>query len=673
MENHRMNTYWKKTACPYDCPTTCGFYVETDGKQIFSVRPDKEDPSSGGLICGKMRHYEKDIHDPNRILTPMKRTGAKGEGRFAPISWEEAVTEITDRWKALISRYGAESIAYSNYSGVMSQIQRHCGTAFFRRLGVREVVMTLCSAAKGEGYRSVLGSTGCLDPRELKDSDYYLIWGCQMGATRLQEIPDITKGRRQGKKAVVIEVFAGNMAPHCDELVLIRPGTDGALALAMMQVLKEEQLMDLDFMQSQSVGFEEFYNSLNAYTPEWASRETGIPEDTIRRLALEYGHAKAPAIILGSGNSRYENGGMTVRLIVLLSLMTGAWKRPGGGFVGASPAASPYLDPNRIKRPDWIHSTGKININQMGAALSADAPDLIRSLYVYGNNLADTVSDQAGIRRGLEREDLFTVVHERFVTDTARYADILLPAAFSVEQSDIFTPYGYCAFGTSWKIMDPPGKALSNWNTFRLLARGMGFEEEYFQKTEEEMLEDLLEHLPCRQELSDSQIRTLKEGGMISMPFADHTCWKTPSRKIQVVSPDLPDPLPAYQPPAKDLYPLRLVSVPAMATLNTTFIERQALANRRGSMKLMMHPLDAASRGISSGDRVIAFNDLAEVEFEASVTCDIVQGAVAAPGVYRASQTFNGLGVNALQHGRISRLGEATTMNDNSVEVRRKP
>lgn len=666
----------KKTICPYDCPTTCGFSVETDGKKIIKIKEDKNDPASGGIICQKIRHYERDIQSKDRILTPLKRVGKKGEGKFKTISWNEAIKEIGDKWREIIKEYGPEAIAFCNFSGVMSIIQRNCGNAFFHYMGARELVKTLCSTAKGEGYKAVLGTTGALDPRETVDSDFYLVWGSQMAATRLQGLSTLIKERKKGKKVILVEVLADGMEPYCDDIFLIKPGTDGALALSMMHVLKREHLIDEEFLRQESIGYDIFAKTLEQYTPEWAQKETGIPATKIEELAMLYGKAKSPAIILGSGNSRYINGGMTVRLITILSLMTRAWKYPGGGLCGCNSKNIPsYVRTELIARPDFRkNNPEKININQIAAATSENVKEKLYSLYVYGSNPANSVSNQVGMYESLSRENLFTVVHERFMTDTARYADIILPATFSVEQSDLYSAYGYNTLGTSWKIIEPLGESKSNWNTFCLLAKEMGFQDPYFQHSEEEMLEYLLENLSDEVNLSKENTKVLREGGNISMPFANHTEWKTVSGKIQIINETEKEKIPCYIKATKENnnYPLRIISVPAVQTLNSIFLNRQELIEKKGKIKLMMHPKDAQKRGIYSGDRVICFNELAEVEFQVVLTENIAKGAVAVPGVFRSDQTFNGLGVNALQHDRLSDIGAATTMNDNTVEVRRK-
>ncbi|MGN0157545.1 MAG: molybdopterin-dependent oxidoreductase [Brotaphodocola sp.] len=671
-------TYIRKTICPYDCPTSCGFLVTTDGEQLLSVQGDPEHPVTKGIICHKMKHYERSVHNPKRILTPLRRTGEKGEGKFEPISWDEAVREITDKWKEILSQDGGDAILPMYYSGVMSEIQRKCGDAFWNRMGACEVERTLCSSAKGAGYASVMGKTGCLDPRELENSDLILIWGCDVKATRIHTLKTLTEARRAGKKVILIEVCAYDMADYCDEVIYLRPGTDGALALGMMHVLIRDGLADEEFLREKADGYEELKEVVKLYTPEMVEELTDVPACKIEELAHTFGSVKAPAILLGSGPSRYGNGGMTTRLITILSAITGAWGRPGGGFCGCNPGIGSYIDSTLVTRPDFRKRSSRcININQLGAALTdTEAGKMIKSLYVYGSNPAASVSDQAAILRGLKRDDLFTVVHERFMTETARYADIILPATFSVEQSDCYGAYGYCTYGTAYKVLEPAGESKSNWNTFQLLANAMGYEEAYFQRTEEEMVEELLSHPgPGLAYASEDEWEILRRGGVISTPFSDHGEFKTATGKVMIMNPGEDILFPCYQvnhvENLKDMGTLHLVSVPALDTLNSIFEERDDLKGKRGPAKLLLHPQDAAQRGIRNGDRILAWNELAEVEFTAVLTELVKPGTAAAPGIYNAQDSGQKYSVNALHHGRISDMGAATTMNDNRIEVRR--
>ena len=665
----------RKMSCPYDCPSTCGLLAEIENGRIVKVKNDKTHPVSKNGICRKMQHYEQDIYSMDRLMKPMRRVGKKGEGKFEPISWNEAVREITDHFKDIIEKWGSEAILPCVYSGVMSDIQRSCGDAFFNRMGALELVKTLCSSAKGAGYDAVVGKTGCLEPTELNDSDLYLIWSCNMAATRLQTLADLQKPANRHKKKILIDVYPNPTAAYCDQVITIKAGTDGALALAMMNVLKNEHLVDKSFVGKYTSGYPEFAETLDAYTPEWAESETGIPAEVIRQLAREFGEAKAPAIILGSGNSRHGNGGMTVRLITILSALTGAWQHPGGGLCGCTPIDTDYVNKSLITRPDFKEKAArKININQIGQALAMEGKEAVRGFYVYGCNPANTVSDQQLILKGLEREDLFTVVHERFMTDTARYADILLPATFSVEQTDIYRAYGYCTLGTGRKLVDAPGECKSNWDTFCLLAKGMGYSDDYFDRSEDEMLDILLSH-PTKAiaETSDEAKEPLRQGGSVVLPFSDHLAFGTETGKMMIVNEKLAEPMPHYtadySAKCQD-WPLHLVAAPSVWSLNSTFLDREQLMTSRKGMTLWLNPEDAKVRKIEDGMSVIAFNELGEVQFTACVDQRVAVGNAVSEGVFASHQTQNGCGFNTLTHGRLSDIGAATTMNDNRIDIR---
>lgn len=665
----------RKMSCPYDCPSTCGLLAEIENGRIVKVKNDKTHSVSKNGICRKMQHYEQDIYSMDRLMKPMRRVGKKGEGKFEPISWNEAVREITDHFKDIIEKWGSEAILPCVYSGVMSDIQRNCGDAFFNRMGALELVKTLCSSAKGAGYDAVVGKTGCLEPTELNDSDLYLIWSCNMAATRLQTLADLQKPANRHKKKILIDVYPNPTAAYCDQVITIKAGTDGALALAMMNVLKNEHLVDKSFVGKYTSGYPEFAETLDAYTPEWAESETGIPAEVIRQLAREFGEAKAPAIILGSGNSRHGNGGMTVRLITILSALTGAWQHPGGGLCGCTPIDTDYVNKSLITRPDFREKAArKININQIGQALAMEGKEAVRGFYVYGCNPANTVSDQQLILKGLEREDLFTVVHERFMTDTARYADILLPATFSVEQTDIYRAYGYCTLGTGRKLVDAPGECKSNWDTFCLLAKGMGYSDDYFDRSEDEMLDILLSH-PTKAiaETSDEAKETLRQGGSVVLPFSDHLAFGTETGKMMIVNEKLAEPMPHYtadySAKCQD-WPLHLVAAPSVWSLNSTFLDREQLMTSRKGMTLWLNPEDAKVRKIEDGMSVIAFNELGEVQFTACIDQRVAVGNAVSEGVFASHQTQNGCGFNTLTHGRLSDIGAATTMNDNRIDIR---
>lgn len=674
-----MEKYWTRTACPYDCPDACGLMVETDGRQIYQIKGDKTHPVTDGFICGKMHGYDRTVHSKARILYPMKRTGAKGLGCFERISWEEAAGIISSKWKALINDYGASCILPYSYAGVEHFIQNKCGEAFFNRLGASRLDRTICSKAKTAGFTQMYGSTPGIFVGDIVHSDFIIVWGSNLKATWIHALRNVMAAKKRGSRVVLIETYRWSGSGLADSVILTKPGSDSALALAMAHVLKAQNLIDNEFLKTYVQGGETYVESLDKYTPLWAEEVTGVKAEDIIRLAGEYGRAKAPLIIFGSGMSRHTNGAMTTRTIGALPALVGAQKKRGGGYL-AHINSSAAFDKSMICRPDLLtKETPLINMNQLANALDGEASP-IKSLYVYNSNPLNIAPDQKLLLSGLEREDLFTIVHERFMTDTARYADIVLPADTSVEHGDIVTPYGSLCVQMTRPVITPPGECRSNWDTFCTLAHAMDFEEDIWKLSNEELKQRLADKSdPWRERWSTEEKKAFMDGRAVVLPLPDPLEFQTPGKKIQLYNPELEQPLPCFLPNAslrkcgkdnRDGW-LALVVAPALNTLNSTFTDREDMVLRRGPMDLKINPDDAAKRGIVDGDMVEASNELACVIFIASVTGAVPAGTVVAEGVYRMDQSFNGLTVNALLSQTLTDAGAASTLCDNSVIIKK--
>ncbi len=685
MERREKMRQEYRSVCPYDCPDSCGLIVTAEDGKIIKTAGDPQHPRTRGYLCRKMQHYEEMINSKERILTPLRRTGEKGGGSFARISWEEALEEIAEKWKGIIADYGPEAILPYSYAGVEGVVQRNCGEAFFHYMGASRLVRTICASGKGAGWEAVMGKSCGMDAAGLADCDLILVWSCNAAATRLHDLPYLKEAKKRGARIVLLETYETPAASYCTDVRLVKPGSDGALALAMLQVMEEERLTDQKFIREHVEGYDRLKKTLPGCRPEWASGITGLSAGEIRELACWYGKAKRPGILLGSGLSRYGNGAMSVRCICALPAVTGAWEK-GGGICGCNASAG-WVDGTEVKRPDFDKGPARrINMNQLAMALAVtDGPSFngadlssskdkrmlpVKSLYVYAANPANVTSNQAGVLKGLLREDLFTVVHERFMTDTARYADIILPAAFSTEQYDIFTPYGYNGIQYAKKVTEPAGECRSNWDTFCLLAKAMGYEDPYFKQSEEECCLHLLNHAFGQQgQLTEEEYHRLLEGYGIVKPLPKTKDYATGSGKIELFREDLKEPLLAYCPPHGGTYPLKLVAAPSVYTLNSTFTNVPRMVKGRGRMTLLMNPADAGKRQLQEGELVMCRNDVGEASFYLEVTERVKEGTVIAEGVYTAAQSPGGFNVNALMAERLSDLGEATTMNDNTVEV----
>src|SRR4030066_790947 len=483
----------KHSVCPYDCPDTCGLLVEViDGKAV-KVSGDPEHPFTRGTLCIKMNQYQETVHSPLRLTRPLLRTGAKGSGEFRSISWEEAINRITDHWQKTIDQYGPEAILPYSYAGTMGLIQRNAGHPFFYRLGASRLDRTICSPAKEVGWKMVMGETPAPPPDEVAESDLVILWGINAVATNIHFLHGVKKAKQKGATIWLIDTYQNLTSSVVDQTYIVRPGSDGALALGLMHLLVRDNLIDHHFLSAHVQGFEELKEKiLPDFPPEKVSRLTGLSEETLESMSKSYGRAKNPFIRLGAGLSRYGNGAMTIRTIVCLPALVGAYgKRGGGCFTGTSTAGA--FSMKESNREDFMaKKTRIINMNRLGWALNELKDPPIQSLYVYHSNPAAVTPDQNQVLRGLQREDLFTVVHERFMTDTARYADIVLPATSSLEHSDLYRSYGTYCIQRAKPAIPPVGESKSNWEVFCLLAHGMGFDEPFFHQTADDLIDHLL-------------------------------------------------------------------------------------------------------------------------------------------------------------------------------------
>jgi anaerobic selenocysteine-containing dehydrogenase len=660
-----------RSACPYDCPDCCGLLVETDGERVQSVRGDPEHGYSKGTLCPKLNGYERTVHAEGRILTPLLRDGPKGTGRFRPASWDEAVASIAGRWKEIVAAHGGEAILPYSYAGTMGLVQRNAGDAFFHRLGASRLERSICTPAQNAGWDMVMGETPGPDPDEAVESDLVILWGVNAVATNVHFLSRVREARRRGAKVWLIDTYRTPTAPLADRLVLVRPGSDGALALGMLHVLDAEGLTDRGFLAAEVQGWEALRRDvLPEHPPERAAALTGLPADEIGALARAYGRARAPFIRVGGGNSRYGNGAMTTRLLLCLPAAVGAWRRKGGGFL-ASSGTGPAFDLSPFTRPDLQPGPTRIvNMNQLGHALGELDRPRVMSLYVYSSNPAAVAPDQNAVLRGLSRQDLFTVVHERFLTDTARYADVVLPAPTMLETADLYRSYGQFYVQRTRPAIRPVGQARSNWDTFRLLAAAMGFDDPVFRRTADQVIDGLLASpSPWREGLDRA---ALEEGRAVPLR-PPRGRWATPSGRIEIENPRARVPLPRWVPTHEEegRLPLRLQTAPAVETLNSSFGERAELVRRRGAMALQIAPGEARSRGLADGERVVAWNDLGEVEFLLRVTDAVPPGVAVAEGVAWLEHALGPRSVNALTSQRLTDDAAGSTFYDNRVDLRR--
>lgn len=661
----------QRSVCPYDCPDTCGLIVEVVGGKAVKVKGDPEHPFTRGFLCPKMHHYEKTVHSPLRLTTPLLRIGPKGTGQFRPITWSEALAHIAGHWRKIISQYGAEAILPYSYAGTMGIIQRNAGHPFFHRLGASLLDRTICAPAKDAGWKAVLGQTFPPPPAEVKDSDLVILWGINAVATNIHFLPLVKEAKRKGASVWLIDAYENHTARLADQVFLVRPGTDGALALGIMHLLVKENLVDHEFLKRHVQGFEKLQEHvLPEYNPAKVSQITGLPGQVLCDIAKRYGRARAPFIRLGAGLSRYGNGAMNVRLIVCLPALVGAYgKRGGGCFPGTfTGEAFPVKE---IMREDFLVKQPRIiNMNKLGEALNNLSDPPVQSLYVYHSNPAAVAPDQNQVLRGLSREDLFTVVHERFLTDTARYADLVLPATSSLEHADLYRAYGSYYIQLAKAIIPPVGESKSNWEVFCLLAKAMGFYDEFFQQTGEELINYILSFPNSFRQGIDEEAFSAGQAVELPLPKEAPNTYKTPSGKIEIFNPAEPLPLPRYLPPYGGIFPLHLLTAPSLFALNSSFREREDLRQREEKMFLLMNPHDASARSLKNDALVLAYNQLGEVKFFLKITPRVPPGVVVAEGIWWLEHCPGARSINALTSARLTDQGRGSTFYDNTVDVK---
>lgn len=696
-------------ACPHDCPDTCSILTTVEDGKAIAVRGNPDHPFTKGRLCVKVNNYQERVYSDQRLLYPMKRSGPKGSGQFTRITWDEAMTEIATRWKAIIAESGPEAILPYSYLGTQGVINGlNVGDPLFNKLGATVSERTFCDSGSCTAYMMTIGHTPGVDPESFVHSKYIILWACNTLSTNSHHWPFIEEAKKRGAKLVVIDPVKTRTARLADWHLQIRPGTDCALALAMMHVIIKEGLVDREYVDNYTIGFDELAERVTRYTPEFASAETGIPVADILKLAREFAKTPPAVVRIGVAVERHAGGGQTVRAIACLPALIGAWRHVGGGLLQLPIWAFPVNWPN-LMRPDLQPPKMRvINTWRLGAALSGDVSGPpIRSLFVYNANPMAMVSEQAKLEQGLARDDLFTVVSEHFLTDTAKYADIVLPATTQLEQKDIMFSWGHLYLSYNNPAIAPLGEAVSNTELFRRLAAALGIDDPFFFRSDDEMIEASMDW--TAPVLEGITLDALKKTGYarLTMPkpddFAPHRegNFPTPSGKCEFKSSiaeggnfvvplfrqgygadqsgEPVDPLPHYVPPNENphtaaalaaRYPLSLISPKSHAFLNSNYgnlPEQQAHAG--AEQAVFLHPADASARGIAAGAAIRVFNDRGTFDAVATLSPDVMQGVVVAPAGYWHRSTRKGATVHALTPPAFADLGRAPTFSDILVQV----
>lgn len=691
-------------ACPHDCPDACGVLITVEDGRATRIQGDPGHPMTRGFLCAKVTKYLDRVYSPQRVFYPMRRVVAKGKGKghagdFQRISWDQAFDEIARRFRQISAEFGPEAILPYSYGGTLGYLN-NSGMAhrFFYRLGASQLNRTICATAGGDALVTVLGRRLGTEPEQFREAKYIIAWGANIHGTNIHLWPFIEEARRKGAKLVVIDPYKTRTAQCADWYLPINPGTDVALALGMMHVIIGEKLYDADYVSKYTLGFDQLSDRVREYTPERVSRWTGISADDIHKLARDYGSVRPAAIRVNYGVQRSENGGMAVRAIAMLPCITGSWREVGGGLQLSTSGSFLGLDRAAIERPDLMlksplgRNARVVNMSELGKALTSLDNPQVKAIFVYNSNPAVVAPNNNDVLRGLLRPDLFTVVHEQFFTDTVDYADILLPATTFFEHKELQTGYGHYYLQISDQAIAPLGESKSNTDLFRELAVRMGFCEECFHESVDEMIDLALRVSPdpspaerreylqgiTRERLEKEGHVRLNVGDGPFLPFA-HGGFFTASGKAELFSAALAasglDPVASFIPPKESrhaeiatMFPLELLARKADNYLNTSFCNIDSLRKLEEPELLEINAADASGRGIHDGDWVRVFNARGEVRLRAHVN-----GAVR-PGVVAARLNWgrlapDGKSINVLTSETLTDIGAGATFYSCLVDV----
>jgi molybdopterin guanine dinucleotide-containing S/N-oxide reductase-like protein len=693
-------------ACPHDCPDACGVLitVETEGAnsgRAVKIQGDPSHPVTRGFLCGKVAKYLDRVYSPDRVLYPMRRkksapkgAGGRNADDFERISWTAALDEIYERFTAIGREFGPEAILPYSYGGTLGVLNNaSMDHRFFHLLGASQLDRTICATAGGDALITVTGKKLGTEPEAFRHSKFILAWGANIHGTNIHLWPFIEEARRDGARLVVIDPYKTRTARCADWYLPINPGTDAALALAMMHVIIGENLYDADYVARYTVGFDQLRDRVTEYAPEKVALWTGISADDIRKLAHEYVSARPAVIRVNYGVQRSENGGSAVRAIAMLPCITGSWKEPGGGLQ-LSTSGSWNLNTDALVRPDLMlrsplgRVARTINMSELGQALTRVDDPPVKAIFVYNSNPAAVAPNHNDVVRGFKRPDLLTVVHEQFFTDTVDYADLLLPATTFFEHKELQTAYGHYYLQISQQAIAPLGECRSNVDLFRDLARRFRFEkiDPCFDQSVDEMIDLALgseskwrEGIDRRRLEEEGHVR-LKLGDGPFLPFARGNFF-TASGKAELYSESLAkqglDPVVRFVPPAESRhsrqaqkFPLELLSRKADNFLNTTFCNLPAHQAMEQTELLEMHEEDARARGISEGDKVRVFNDRGSVVLKAQVN-GATQRGVVATRLNWAKLSPNAANINVLTSERLTDIGRGATFYSTLVDVER--
>ncbi len=675
----------RHSVCALDCPDCCSLLINVENGRGSKLRGNPEHPVTRGFLCGKVAQYLEREYHPDRLLYPQRRIGAKGEGRFERITWDEALDTIATRLRSVAEEFGSEAILPYSYAGTMGFLNGGgMDRRFFHRLGASRLDRTICSSAGGAGLTQALGLRYGTEPEQFRHSKLIVAWGANILGTNVHLWPFIVEARRNGAKLYTIDPNRNRTGAASDKHFFINPGSDTALALAMMHVIIGEGLHDADYVARFTDGFDALRERVLAWTPARAAELTGIAAEEIVQLAREYAGTRPAVIRLNYGVQRSERGAAAFRTIALLPALTGSWKDAGGGLQ-ASTSQAFYVNRAGLERADLQQlSLGReariVNMSQLGQALTTLDHPPVKAMVVYNSNPGAVAPNQTAVQRGMRREDLFTVVLEQFQTDTADHADILLPVTTFLEHTDLYLAYGHYHLQLARPALPAPGETKSNVEIFRLLAGRMGFTDPCFAESEDDMLRTLLDSphpflagITLEDLDREHSVRLkISDEGAPFLPFAEGN-FGTADGKCHFNAETLD-----YTPPTESRYgdaelkrkfPLELISPKNDDSMNSTFGHRDTVDRQTATLYLAQP--DATARGIRDLDHVRVYNDRGSCLLVASVDGRVRPGVVCAPAVRWGKRSPGGNSVNAVTSERLTDFGGGPTFYSCLVQVER--
>ncbi|MBX3620221.1 MAG: molybdopterin oxidoreductase family protein [Rhizobacter sp.] len=665
-------------ACPHDCPDTCAIRVTVEDGRAIRVQGDPDHPPTHGALCTKVSRYTERTYHAERVLHPMKRVGPKGCGQFVQVSWDEALTDIAARLNDIAARDPQAVVPYS-YAGTMGLLQgESMDRRFFHKLGASLLDRTICASAGAEALVATYGGKVGMHLEHYAQSKLILIWGSNSIASNLHFWTFAQKAKREGARLVCIDPRKTETADKCHQHIALLPGTDGALALGLMHELIVNDWLDHDYIARHTEGWPALRERALQWTPERTAEVCGITADEVRGLARDYGTTKPAAIRLNYGMQRVHGGGSAVRLVAILPCLVGAWRHPAGGMLLSASGWFPR-NTRSLQRPELMghHRPRTLNMSTIGDDLLRESSPAfgpkIEALVVYNSNPVAVAPESPKVVRGFQRDDLFTVVLEHFMTDTADLADYVLPATTQLEHLDVHTSYGHTYALINEPAIAPLGEAKPNTQIFRELAARMGFDEPCFRESDEAM---------AREAFGEAvRFDDLREKGWVKLPIAEAPFaeggFPTPSGKCRIDAPGLgvPDHVANYEsvlssPDLARDFPLAMISPPARNFLNSSFVNVKSLRDIEGEPLLEMHEADAAERGLRGGEMVRVFNQRGEYRCRLQVSARARPGVVNGLGVWWRKLGAAGTNVNEVTHQRLTDIGGGPAFYDCLVDVR---